>query len=510
MIATLEPPGAAADRAEFGKTFREKTAVIRTVDGFDQSAELPTRSNPELATRTGAVSKYLQNLAWPHMSVRDSAVVDPRSCVRGRFIRSRTMQRLNVRDYLVCFERDHWKGRSKDARRGYRNSVTRFAVYLRREPELSDLRPEIMTVFDRWLEMEVAKATRKSTLGKLRTIWRAAHHDRLVDSLPPATDQSQCRLPRLARVGSKVRFVQPLTETELNSVHAPGRPPATLREFVPRYAAERGIRPRTIESIEHRLTRFEKMLGRPATLADLNDTIMNLWTTKLFDAGLSAVTVRGYRGAALALWRAAYEMNFMNDRPGRIRKIKVKPAAPQCWTADQLVQVVQAVRALPGELGSDATVRRAIFWTSFVLVGYYSALRSGDLLSLRWDQIQDGLIVLPMSKTGDIIVCALPPDALEQLEKLRGGGRVLVFGQLMNGRNTGGFFRRVLRSNGLPGSVKWLRRTSATLLERVHPGAAKAHLGHRTHGLAYKHYVDTRLLQQDKPLPPSISQLMSA
>lgn len=420
------------------------------------------------------------------------------------------MKSMHVRDYLVCFERDHWKGRSKDAKRGYRNSVTRYAVYLRREPELTDLSPDVMSTFDRWLQTEVAKSTRKSTIGKLRTIWRAAHKDGLVDVLPPRISQSQCGLPRLASGGPKTRFVQPLTEMELRTLHDPGQPPATLREFIPRYAAERGIRQRTIASIHQRLTCFEKMLGRPATLSDLNDTMMNLWTTKLFDAGLGGVTVRGYRGMALALWRAAYEMNFLNDRPGRIRKIKVKPSAPQCWTGNQLVQVVQAVRSLRGELVSDSAVRRATFWTAFVLVGYYSALRFGDLLSLRWDQVQNGLIVLQMSKTGDIIVCSLPLDALEQLERLRGGGRVLVFGQLMNGKNSNGFFRRVLQANGLPGSIKWLRRTSATLLERLHPGTAKAHLGHRTHGLAYKHYVDPRLLQHNKPLPPSISQLMAA
>ena len=96
------------------------------------------------------------------------------------------------------------------------------------------------------------------------------------------------------------------------------------------------------------------------------------------------------------------------------------------------------------------------------------------------------------------------------LDKLTGVGRSLVFGQLMNGKNSREFFRKVLRSKSLPGSIKWLRRTSATLLECVHPGAAKAHLGHRTHGLAYKHYVDPRLLQQNKPIPPSIADLMAS
>ena len=256
------------------------------------------------------------------------------------------MKRLNLRGYLTRFERDHWQGSSKDAKRGYRNAVTRFAVYLRREPEFTDLNSEVFAKFDRWLEMEVAKATRKSTLGKLRTMWRAAHQDRLVEISPPKVSQSQCGLPREARGTADHRVVQSLTEAELNTVHDPGQPPASLREFIPRYAAERGIRKRTIDGFHHRLASLDTMLGRPATLTDLNDTIMNLWTTKMLEAGLGAVTVRGYRGAALALWRAAYELGFLNDRPGRIRKIKVKPAAPQCWTAGELVRIVEAVTKL--------------------------------------------------------------------------------------------------------------------------------------------------------------------
>ena len=420
------------------------------------------------------------------------------------------MMPQTVRDFLAHFERHHWKGRSIDARRGYRNSITRFAVYLQREPVLSDLNDAMLAEFNRWLQMQVAKTTRKATMCRLRTVWRAAHTDGLLTSQPPVISQSLSGVPRALPDGAKARPVRPFTEAELIAVDRPEEPPATLRDFIPRYAAERGIRPRTVSTIHQRLTIFEKMLGRPATLADLSDTIMNLWTSKMFEAGLGPVTVRGYRGMALALWRAAYELHFMETRPGRIRKIRVRPSAPQCWTADQLVKVVQAFGGLRGELVSEPKVRRATFWTAFVLVGYYSALRFGDLLSVRWDQIQDGLIVLPMSKTGDIIACALPPDAMEVLNKLRGGDRTLVFGQLMNGKNSREFFRHVLRANGLPGSIKWLRRTSATLLERMHPGAAKAHLGHRTHGLAYKHYVDPRLLQENKPMPPSIIQLITA
>jgi len=280
------------------------------------------------------------------------------------------MERKQLRDFLVRFETHHWNGRSQDARRGYRNSVTRFAVFLRREPELADLTTATLKHFDRWLQMQVAKTTRKSTIGKLRAIWRAAHSDGLADSLPPEVSQSKSGLPRVGREGVKAYALQTITLAELNAVHAPELPPATLREFIPRYAAERGIRNRTISTIHHRLTMLEKMLGRPATLVDLKDTMMNLWTSKMFEAGLSPITVKGCRGMALALWRLAYELHFMETRPGRIRKIKVKPSLPQCWTASQLAEVVQAFRALQGDLGSDPTIRRATFWTAFVLVGY--------------------------------------------------------------------------------------------------------------------------------------------
>lgn len=420
------------------------------------------------------------------------------------------MDGRTVREFLAHFENHHWRGQSIDGRRGYRNSLARFAAFLQREPEFADFISETFQEFERWLQLKVATATRRSTIGKLRTIWRAAHSDGLVPSGPPAISQSRCGLPRALPDGSKVRVFKPFTDADLRAVHLSEKPPATLREFLPRYVSERGVRDRTAATIHHRLTNFERLLGRQATFADLTDTMMNLWTTKLFEAGLSPITVRGYRTVVLALWRAAYELHFLDTRPGRIRKIKITPSVPECWSTDQLVAVVEAFRGLSGSMQSDPKLERATFWTAFVLVAYYTALRFGDLATLRWDQVRDGQIVLKMSKTGDVICCSLPLDAAEVLDKLRSPKRTLVFGQLMNRKNSKELFRRVLRAHGLPGSIKWLRRTSATLLERTNPGAARVHLGHRTHGLAYKHYVDPRLLQDNKPLPPSIDQLKSA
>jgi hypothetical protein len=254
------------------------------------------------------------------------------------------MKPRTIREYLVRFEKHHWKGRSIDARRGYRNAIARYAVFLERDPVMSDLNADGMRDFDRWLQVQVAKSTREATIGKLRTLWNVAHADGKTSSGPPVVSQAQCGVARYYPGGGSARSFTVFTAVELSAIHEPERPPATLRHFIPRYAVERGIRPRTIACLHQRLGMFEKMLRCPAVPAGLNDTIINLWTAKPFEGGQGPVTVRGYRRAVLALWRAAYELHFMETRPGRIRKIRHKAAAPQCWTANQLLQVVDAFR----------------------------------------------------------------------------------------------------------------------------------------------------------------------
>lgn len=65
-------------------------------------------------------------------------------------------------------------------------------------------------------------------------------------------------------------------------------------------------------------------------------------------------------------------------------------------------------------------------------------------------------------------------------------------------------YRKLVAAAGVRGTSKWLRRSSATALERICPGSAMGHLGHKTPGLAYRHYVDPRMLQCGRPLPPEL------
>jgi hypothetical protein len=83
-------------------------------------------------------------------------------------------------------------------------------------------------------------------------------------------------------------------------------------------------------------------------------------------------------------------------------------------------------------------------------------------------------------------------------------GKTLLFAGLLTRRPIQVQFAKLVRGAGLQGSTKWLRRSGATWCEVHQPGSAMAFLGHRTPGLAYKHYVDPRFVQRDKPRPPKI------
>ena len=66
----------------------------------------------------------------------------------------------------------------------------------------------------------------------------------------------------------------------------------------------------------------------------------------------------------------------------------------------------------------------------------------------------------------------------------------------------------VIEAAGLPDTPgngpQKLRRSSASHLERVCPGSASHHLGHLTPDMAIKHYLDPRIFNEGRELPPPI------
>ena len=133
---------------------------------------------------------------------------------------------------------------------------------------------------------------------------------------------------------------------------------------------------------------------------------------------------------------------------------------------------------------------------ALILVGYETGLRLGDLLRLPTVD-RNGRFSIVQSKTGDVITCQLSAEAVDAV---RLGGEVFSWPR----RRIQERFTALLVRCGLSGSIKRLRATGATWCEVTEPGSAAAYLGHKTPGLALKHYIDPRHLSRTKPLPPPL------
>ena len=225
------------------------------------------------------------------------------------------------------------------------------------------------------------------------------------------------------------------------------------------------------------------------------------WITARLAAGIARIGVARQRGAILSLWREAARLGLADSVPQNIRTVRLRLAPPRAWLPDEFAAVLAAIDGTPGAFACG--VPRRLLLRAFCLVGFYSGLRPSDLLAIRTSDVAaDGKLVVVVQKTGQIHDCRLPPDAMRALEATRYRSRALAFP--ISRKTLGGAWRTLRAKAGLTGTPKWLRRTGATRCEQQQPGSAMAYLGHRTPGLEYRHYVDLRQLESQRPVPPGL------
>jgi integrase len=279
------------------------------------------------------------------------------------------------------------------------------------------------------------------------------------------------------------------------------QPSLTLADYVERYALANDIARGTVQYLKYAVAALDAWHGKLVELTDLADDLVNRWILARLAAGLSRKTVRVQRGAILTLWRAANQDGLVETEPRKVRLVKAPAGIPQAWTIEQLTHLLNTAQQVPGTFKSCG-IRRAALLRAWVLVGYYTCLRPCDLRNLRWENINSSWVVcINQSKTSWPVMRPLPQDAQQALEDIRISqeGRVFPVSRVTLHRC---WYRRLKKQAGLPGSPKWLRRTGATQCEILQPGSAMSALGHKTHGLAYRHYVDPIQVQQRPVTPP--------
>jgi integrase len=275
-----------------------------------------------------------------------------------------------------------------------------------------------------------------------------------------------------------------------------------LAEYLDRYATTRPVDPGTVRQYSIAVRLLERHAGGPLELEQLQELAVSEWLRELGRTRRPA-TVRGKRAAVLALWRAAADDGLVDPPRRRVRLAPVPWEPPACWTIEHARQLVRTARRLPRL--HPCGLRRREWWPLAIRLAWDTGLRWGDLVRLRFADVDREVVSIVQSKVRRPHVAKLWPSTMAALEESRARcPRDLVVPWGSSRESFTDQARRLVVKAGVPaGTWKWLRRGGATDVELQEPGRgfASRHLGHRMGtSVAHLHYIDMRIVAATVPI----------
>jgi site-specific recombinase XerD len=280
--------------------------------------------------------------------------------------------------------------------------------------------------------------------------------------------------------------------TPLSQIHKLAENNMTLREFAEAYALQSGASP----GYREQLIVLTKRL--PWGVADLTVGNIDAYLTNAL-GHLAASTVNNHRRMLSTLRRAALRDGLVVDDCTRpIRRVKHTLPMVRAWTHDEMRHLLAVAAEMPG--GTLHCPHR-ILLPAWILVGYSSGLRLGDMLAITYDSLRGDRLATVLQKTRQQHVVVLDANALESIRSLPRRGPK-IFGGLVGRSRIIVAMRSLVKRAGLTGSGKYLRRASATYAQLAGMDAT-GHLGHLTPGMK-RHYLDPVILSDLKRAVPSL------
>jgi integrase len=261
----------------------------------------------------------------------------------------------------------------------------------------------------------------------------------------------------------------------------------------------------TGKNYERSIRFFGEFLGRPAERSDLVERVVNQWL-----AGVAAVkssaTVLGHKRGVTVLWNWLSGQNLVRPYDSRrLRRVTVTTPPPRSWSVDQVRALLEGAATMrqPCNHGTAAEMLRA-----WVLLGYESGLRPGDMRRLTPADFTRDVVSITQHKTGNLHSFSITAATRAALEPLIAAGNDTIFpaskrqvekweARLFAASKPFGFFKQ--RRQGLG----TLRKTNATeICRRDGVSAAARALGHVSGvATAIKHYIAPDAIGET-PTPP--------
>lgn len=307
----------------------------------------------------------------------------------------------------------------------------------------------------------------------------------------------------------------------------------TVRELLAHYIEnhEFGIKKNTVDCwLKTGVSKFEKWLERPAMITDLNLKTVNGYIDWLKAKSSSTEACRSRRGPILLLVRYANDLGLIPKFEGRIKQIRIVRKVPVGWTSLEVQtllklcldeNVVIKKCAKEGAIHHNSKnantlpcgTRIGLFLAGIVAVAWDSTLRLGDVLELKWadltidvDGTARGQIV--MSKTSYIQAITLSAETVQILRDVQASRTTPTTKCLDWEHRPEKLYDWILafvRESGIrKGTMKFIRRGSASAAERIKRGEGKASLGHRSDWVSQAHYLDPTIVGQTDIAKPSL------
>lgn len=218
---------------------------------------------------------------------------------------------------------------------------------------------------------------------------------------------------------------------------------------------------------------------------------------------LANTTRSNIRRELCTLWRYAFDREWTDEYPARVRRIRPSYAPPMAWTPQQMAFMLAAAERDMTFISNRVNLRRRDVLPAWIGIGYDAGIRFTDIHELKRSHFRNGCLALAAHKTGKPLVRKLSRLTLEYVRGLFAKSPDnTLFAWAMPRRRAFDVWRAFLDENDMGGSSKWLRRTVATQVHKRNRGAATEFLQHSQENLALRHYIDQTQLDQPMLPPP--------
>lgn len=210
----------------------------------------------------------------------------------------------------------------------------------------------------------------------------------------------------------------------------------TVRELTERYALLRELKPHTVTLYSMLWDRFERFLGRPATVADLDDVLVArylkwraetiVWAGRL----PSIATVRKDRTMIASVWTYAARKRWAAEFP-ELPRVRVPEKLPvgRAYTAEDVSALIRAAKRRIGKVGG---LPAKWWWPTLIYTAVCTGCRFTELTSLRWAQVdleRRKILLLAHTRKGATrdLERSITPQLAEMLARFRRGADDLVW-----------------------------------------------------------------------------------